>query len=183
MRAAIVAAILLFSTSAFAQVENPRLDLFAGYSHRGNYNIGLNGWLASANWHLYKWFGLEGDLSGGYGSSDLGGAGAILPNVPNRINSRMHSFDFGPSGTYHPSSRKYDAFGHLLFGVSHTNVNAAGAGEGDTSFSWVLGGGADYNIANAWAGRVQIDLLHTNFFQSGQNHGRVSLGLVYRFGK
>lgn len=68
-------------------------------------------------------------------------------------------------------------------GVSHTNVNAAGVGEGNTSFSWVLGGEADYNIAKAWAGCVQLDLLHTNFFQSGQNHGRLSLGVVYRFGK
>ena len=171
---------LLFSSATFAQTSNPRLDLFGGYSHVGNYGIGLNGWIGSANWHLFKFIGLEGDLSGEYGSI---GAGEVLSNTPNHINSRMHSFDVGPNGMYRPASGKYDAFGHLLFGFSHTNVNAAGVGNGDTAFSWALGGGADYNFASMWAARVQLDYLRTNFFGSGQNHARVALGLVYHFGK
>ena len=180
----VCAVLLLSGALAFAQTDNPRLDLFGGYSHVGNYNIGLSGWTASATWHLSNMFGIEGDLSGGYGSSNLGGAGAILPNVPNSIGSRIHNFNFGPIGIYHPAETdKYDAFGHLLFGFSHTNVNAAGIGEGDTAFSWVLGGGADYNFTPTWAARAQLDLLHTKFFNDGQNHGRISLGIVYRLGE
>lgn len=166
------------------QIENPRIDIFGGYSHVGNYGLGLSGWTASADWHLMHWLGIEGDISGNYGSKGLGEVANLLPNVPNSVGSRMHSFDFGPSGTFHPSgSDKYDAFGHLLFGFSHTNVNAAGQGVGDTAFSWVLGGGADYNVASMFALRAQLDLLHTRFFNGGQNHGRISLGVVYRFGK
>ena len=165
------------------QIENPRIDIFGGYSHVGNYGIGMSGWIGTADWHLYHWLGVEGDVSGDYGTENLGAAATLLPNVPNSIGSRMHSFDFGPNGTYHPGSDKYDAFGHLLFGFSHTNVNAAGAGVGDTSFSWILGGGADYDLTRMFALRAQLDLLHTDFFNSGQNHGRIALGVVYRFGK
>jgi opacity protein-like surface antigen len=165
-----------------AQTESPhRVDLFGGYSHTGNYNIGQSGWIASANYNLSSFLGVEADLSGNYGSQDLGGAAAILPNVPNSLNSRMHSFNVGPSGTYRSESGKYDAFGHLLFGTSHTNVSAAGVGDGSTSFSWVLGGGADYNFTRTWAARAQLDLLRTNFFSRGGSHGRIALGVVYRF--
>jgi hypothetical protein len=163
------------------QIQDPRLDLFGGYSHVGNYGIGLNGWIASANWHLYRFIGIEGDLSGGYGSQKLEAAG-ILPILPNSLGSRMHNFNVGPQGIYHAPSGQYDAFGHLLFGFSHTNVNSTGIAQGDTAFSWVLGGGADYNLSRTWAARGQIDLLHTKFFDAGQNHGRISIGLVYHMG-
>jgi opacity protein-like surface antigen len=167
--------------SLMAQQDAPRVDIFGGYSHVGNFDIGLNGWLASANLSVNRWFGLEADVSGHYGSESLGSAVVILPGVPNQINSRMHNFDAGPSVTYR--STKYNAFGHFLLGVSHTNVNAAGLGSGDTSFSWVLGGGADYNLTNSWAARFQVDLLRTSFFKTDESHGRVALGVVYRFGK
>jgi hypothetical protein len=44
-----------------------------------------------------------------------------------------------------------------------------------------LGGGADYNFTRNWAGRAQLDLLRTNFFSRGGNHGRIAFGVVYRF--
>lgn len=165
------------------QIESPRIDIFGGYSHVGNYGLGLSGWTASADWHLINWLGIEGDVSGNYGRKGLGTIATLLPNVPNSVGTSLHSFNFGPSGTFHPADNdKYDAFGHLLFGVSHTNVDAAGDAVGDTAFSWILGGGADYNVANMFALRAQLDLLHTKFFNHGQNHGRISLGIVYRFG-
>jgi len=173
--------LLLGCLPLLAQSETPRFDIFGGYSHVGNYNIGLNGWIASGNLNFNRWFGIEGDVSGHYGSQTLGPAVIILPGVPNKINSRMHNFDFGPSLTYRSS--KYNAFGHLLFGASHTNVSAAGFGQGDTAFSWVLGGGADYNLTQKWAARFQLDLLRTDFFNHGDSHGRVSLGIVYRLGE
>lgn len=186
--ALIVATILTAAASAQVgttiqnRLNDPRLDIFGGYSHVGNYGVGLNGWIASADWHLFRYIGLEGDINGDYGSKGLQAA-SILPNLPSSIGGRMHNFNFGPQGTYRAPSGKYNAFGHLLFGFSHTNVNSAGIGEGSTSFSWVLGGGADYNLSRTWAARAQLDLLHTNFFNSGQNHGRIALGVVYRFGQ
>ncbi len=188
MRRLLVLSAVVMSMGVFALAESnslnedSRIDIFGGYSHVGNYGIGLNGWIVSGTWDISRIIGVEGDISGGYGSNNLGGAANVLPNVPNSIGSRMHNFNFGPIGTYRAESGKYDAFGHLLFGFSHTNVNAADIGEGDTAFSWVLGAGADYNFNSTWAARAQLDWLHTNFFNDGQNHGRISLGLVYRIG-
>jgi len=179
---ATAASLCLLALPLCAQTEAPhRVDLFGGYSHTGNYNIGQSGWIASANYNISGPLGVEADVSGNYGTQDLGGAAVILPNVPNSLHSRMHSFNVGPSGTYRAPSGKYNAFGHLLFGTSHTNVSAAGVGDGSTSFSWILGVGGDYNFTRQWAARAQLDFLRTNFFSRGGNHGRVAFGLVYRF--
>lgn len=172
--------VLLLGAPLWAQNETPRVDLYGGYSHASNFGVGMSGWIATVNYDVNRWLGIEGDFNGEYGSQSLGAAAIILPTVPNSIRSRMHSFNFGPSATYRAG--KYDAFGHLLFGFSHTNLNAAGASEGDTSFSWILGGGADYNFTPTWAARGQLDLLRTNFFSRGANHARLSFGVVYRLG-
>src|SRR3954454_4264856 len=85
------------------QINDPRLDLFGGYSHVGNYGVGLNGWIGSANWHLYRFLGIEGDLSGGYGSQGIEAA-SVLPGLPTGVGSRMHNFNIGPQGIYHAPS-------------------------------------------------------------------------------
>lgn len=187
-RLVVIAAVLLMSLPLWgqvaAEVQNPRIDIFGGYSHVGNYSVGMNGWIGSATWRIGQWLGVEGDVSGDYGSKSTGLPSGVLPTLPSSFGSRMHSFNFGPAAYYFPkTSSKYDAFGHLLFGDSHTNVNAAGFGNGSNSFSWILGGGADYNFRPNWAGRAQLDYLRTNFFNHGGGHGRIALGLVYKFGR
>lgn len=119
-------------------------------------------------------------VSGHYTSQSLGDIGAIIPTVPAAFHLREHNFDFGPAFTYR--TRRWNAFTHLLFGVSHTNLRAAGEGNGDTAFSWAWGFGGDMNITRSWAARLQIDALHTNFFNQGTTQPRVSIGAVYRFG-
>jgi hypothetical protein len=178
-------AVLTFSSAwLFAQSsEVPPIDIFGAYSHSSNFGVGQSGWLASANYNIVPNLGVEADLSGGYGSKDLGTIAVILPGVPNTLHSRMHSFNLGPRFTFRPSSNNNaDAFGHLLFGFSHTNVSATGTADSDTSYSWILGGGGDYFFTDHFGGRAQIDLLRTNFFNHGDNHARVALGVVYRFG-
>lgn len=173
-------------TSAFLFAQSnevPPIDIFGAYSHSSNFGVGESGWLGSANYNLAPNLGVEADLSGGYGTKDLGTIAVVLPSVPNSLHSRMHSFNVGPRYTYRPSStNNADAFGHLLFGFSHTNVSATGASQSDTSYSWVLGGGGDYFFTDHLGGRAQLDLLRTNFFGHGDNHARVALGVVYRFG-
>jgi opacity protein-like surface antigen len=178
----LLCSILVCGLPLWSQSETPPLELYGGYSHVGNYGIGLNGWLATATYNVDRWFGVEGDANGNYGTKNLGAAAALLTNVPNSIHSRMHNFNFGPRIAYRPSSTdRYDAFGHVLFGASHTNVSASGVGQGDTAFSWILGGGADYNFSPSWAARFQLDFLRTHFFNTAESHGRVGIGLVYRF--
>jgi len=174
-------AVLIPAASAQTS-EPPPIDVFGSYMHTSNFDVGQSGWLASANYDFARWLGAEGDVSGSYGHRDLGTIAVILPGVPNRINSRMHSFLLGPRATFRNPNGKVSGFGHLLFGVSHTNVSATGSSEGDTSFSWVLGAGGDYYFTPHIGGRLQLDWLRTNFFDRGDNHARVALGVVYRFG-
>ena len=176
-----LSALFLFSFPALAQTEQPPIDIFGAYSHVSNFDVGQSGWLASANYDVNDWFGLEGDLSGNYGQKEFAVA-TLLPGVPEKINSRMHSFNAGPRITWRESSGRINAFGHVLFGFSHTNVNAAGAGDSDTSFSWALGGAGDYYFVPKFGARLQLDLLRTNFFSKGDTHPRVAIGLVYRLG-
>ena len=181
-RALLLTAVLLGSLTLLAQTEGPPIDIYGAYSHVSNFDVGQSGWLASANYDVNHWLGIEGDLSGAYGHKNLGTVAVLLPGIPSKINSRMHSFNAGPRITYRPTDAKWNGFGHLLFGVSHTNVSATGVSDADTSFSWLLGAGGTYYFADHLGARAQLDLLRTNFFSKGDWHPRIGLGVVYRFG-
>lgn len=176
----------VISVSAFAQTgsdEIQPLDFFAGYSHSSNFDTGLNGWIVAANYNVNdSWLGVEGEISGHYGSQNLSALPILLPGAPASVDNSLHNFDFGPRVTWRSPDQPIFAFGHVLFGASHAKVSAAGVSQSDTAFSWVLGGGADYNFNANWGARAQLDLLHTDFFSKGESHPRISLGLLYRLG-
>jgi opacity protein-like surface antigen len=164
--------------------EQPPIDVFAGYSHSSNFHTGLNGWILSGNYTLgTSWVGVEGEFSGHYGTQNLSALPLLVPGTPLKITSNLYNYDFGPRVTWRSPKQPFNAFGHFLFGGSRAGLSAAGISDNDTSFSWVLGGGGDYNISPRWAGRAQLDLLHTNFFSNGGSHPRFSVGLVFRFGQ
>ncbi len=177
---------LIATLSASAQTgsdEQPPFDVFAGYSHTSNFDTGLNGWIVSGNYNLNNsWLGIEGDISGHYGSQNLSALPIIIPGAPVSVTNSEYNYDFGPRITWRAPDQPVNVFGHLLFGGSHTKISAAGIDQTDGAFSWILGGGGDYNFNANWAGRAQLDLLHTNFFSDGKFHPRISLGLVYRLG-
>jgi|SwirhisoilCB2_FD_contig_61_1647680_length_1262_multi_2_in_0_out_0_3 hypothetical protein len=165
------------------QEDQPPIDAFLGYSRTSNFDTSLNGWILSGNLNFARNFGLEGDISGHYGDHGLGGLPLVIPNLPGSVKTNMYNFDFGPRFTWRSEDRPFNIFGHLLFGVSHANISATGVNDnGDTSFSWVLGAGGDYNFRPQWAARAQLDYLHTDFFSNGEGHPRFSIGLVYRLG-
>lgn len=178
--------LVLASTLSFAQTaadEQPPIDVFAGFSHSSNFDTGLNGWIIAGNYSLNNsWLGVEGEISGHYGSQNLSALPILIPGAPSGVDNSLHNFNFGPRVTWRSPDYPVNAFGHLLFGGSHAKISAAGISDTDTAFSWVLGGGADYNFNERWAGRAQLDLLHTNFFSNGESHPRISIGLVYRLG-
>jgi opacity protein-like surface antigen len=177
---------LIISAAGYAQVspdEQPPIDVFAGYSHSSNFNTGLSGWILSGNYNLgTSWIGVEGDISGHYGSQNLNALPILFPGTPTKVTSNLYNYNFGPRVTWRSPSQPINAFGHLLFGGSHAGLSAGGVSDNDNAFSWVLGGGADYNFSPNWAGRAQLDLLHTKFFDNGESHPRFSIGLVFRFG-
>jgi opacity protein-like surface antigen len=81
-----------------------------------------------------------------------------------------------------------EPFVELKFGESHLNskvqqvplteVSASG-----TDFSWLLGGGADYQLNPHWNARFKLDFLRTHFADAGQSRLRLAVQIVYNFGE
>ena len=174
-----VVCLALFAMLAAAQpaaaqqmTDRPRAEIFGGYSHM-SHHIGLNGWIVGGDYDPWEHVGFEGEISGHYGS------GNILGLIS--LNNNIYNFNFGPRVFYDTSNDRVSVFGHLLLGASHIGGKTLGINTADTSFSWVLGGGADYSFNPNWAARGQLDYIRTNFFSSGSNDTRFSAGIVYRW--
>ena len=109
---------------ASAQTEIPKVEVFGGYS-RGLVDAGLfipgrdaaQGWGASVTANFNRWLGLTADISGEYGHAhaSLDGSG------PER-NFNARYFLFGPR--LHFRRESSSLFGHALFGVARTRVDA-----------------------------------------------------------
>jgi opacity protein-like surface antigen len=173
---------------AFSQVttEVPRFDVSAGFSHTTG-DIGMNGWDASGTYRASPWLGLVADFSGTYGTDTVLGVD---------FKSNLHNFLFGPR-IFVPLNNypNWKPFGELLLGASRENqtiepsivapgVAVPGVSKTDTAFAWMLGGGLDYQFHPQFRVRlIQVDLLRTNFFDTGQSRARIGFGLVYQFGR
>jgi hypothetical protein len=143
---------------------------------------GLNGWQGTLEGKLFPLLGIVADLTGQYGSLDVG---EICPVVPvglggggcTTFNLSTHEYNamFGPRvGT---TIGKFRPFGEFEIGVGHVSAGS----ESNTSFATALGGGLDCKIFHAVAWRVEADYVHTRFFSAGQNNVRISTGIVLRF--
>ena len=170
----LIGLVLLLSLTVMAQ-DTPRVELFGGYSYAGN---GSNGFDVSVAGNIDDWFGLVADVGGQYTRLDDQGFTEKI---------RTHSILFGPKLSLRRSNRVVP-FAHALFGFSHlrTETNEFGPllSFSDSSFGIALGGGLDITINDKFAIRAfQIDYLRTRFFSETQNKGRISVGLVFRFGR
>jgi opacity protein-like surface antigen len=172
---------LFLCAFAFLVVSNvqgqdvPKAELFGGYSYAGS---GSHGFDVSIAGNVNDWFGLVGDIGGQYSRlTDQG--------FTERINS--HSFLFGPRFSVRKNAR-VTPFAHSLFGFSKllTETNEFGplVSFSDSSFTMALGGGLDVRLTKNLAVRaVQLEYLHTRFFNESQHKGRLSFGLVVRSGR
>ncbi len=181
------ALLFLVPLVAEAQSEYPKAEIFGGYSLlRTNPDaMNLHGFNASVAGNVTRWFGVEGDFSGHYGSPNLFGF-----NLP-FLDARSHTFMAGPKLTYHTDT--IAPFAHFLIGTSRVSTGAFGASMSDTALATVIGGGVDINVSHWMAIRViQADCLTTRFkagpqiFFSGlderQNNFRLSAGFVLKLG-
>lgn len=164
--------VLIFAPAAAQEV--PQAEVFGGYAYAGE---GTHGWNASVAGNVNSWLGLVGDFTGQYSR-------LAEPDVSERI--RTHSFLFGPQLS--ARGRRVTPFARALFGASHVRTRATEFGQNfafsDTSFATALGGGLDVRLSRRVALRaVQLDYVRTRFFGETQNKGRLSFGLVFRFGE
>ena len=166
--------IAMLCSTAMAQ-ETPKAEVFIGYAYAGS---GSNGFDTSIVGNVNSWLGFGADVSGQYSRLNENGSSE-------KINS--HSFLFGPRLSIR-KNKKVTPFVQAMFGISHlhTQTNEFGplVSFSDTSFGMALGGGLDVRLNDRFAIRaIQIDYLRTQFFNQTQNKGRITVGIVMRFGR
>ncbi|HXG92155.1 MAG TPA: outer membrane beta-barrel protein [Blastocatellia bacterium] len=196
-RTLLIACLLFLPLTAKAQ-EQPRAEVFGGYSFFHTDGGGnLHGWNASVAGNLNKWFGVVADFSGHYGSESFQavppeavGPFPPLPRLATSIDSNLHLFLAGPRLSYREHDRLIP-FGHLLLGVARSHVDGKFEGstfivrfnDTSTAFSMALGGGLDVKLSGRVALRlIQADYLLTRFNDNTQHNARISVGVVFRFG-
>jgi opacity protein-like surface antigen len=182
-----VALFLLVPLIAAGQQEYPKAEVFGGYSFfRANPDdMNLNGWNASVTGNLSSWFGVEGDVSGHYGSPRVFGIGVPFVDVSS------HTFMAGPRVSYRTNS--VTPFAHILIGGARASTGAFGITVSDSALATAVGGGVDINLSKRFAIRAfQADYIMTRFktgsqlffsgFDERQNNFRLSTGFVIKLG-
>jgi opacity protein-like surface antigen len=146
-----------------ASQDYPKVEVFTGYSYlRGDFDANFNGWNVSVAGNVNNWFGVVGDVSGHY-----------LDN-----GAKLHSFLVGPKFTHRVNDR-VNPYVQTLIGAVSANADFLD----DTAFGWTVGGGLDVKVHKRVAIRViEANYLLTRFFDQNQHNGRLSAGLVWRFG-
>jgi len=200
-----LSALVLFPSLNVLAQETPQWEIFGGYSYLragfgptsplspspsfdeliGFSHINTNGWHASVTENVNKWFGATIEVSGHYKrplSIDLTPFG--FPGQTLNINASAYIAGGGPQFSYH-RIEKVSPFAHVLFGAFHARVNVPTTPVkiSDTTWAIILGGGVDMRLSRYLAVRAQADYIRSHFSDLGQNHFRVSGGLVYRIGQ
>ncbi len=151
--------------------EVPRFEVFGGYSHLRFEsttlgfadNSNLNGGKIGLTFNLTPYFGVVGEIAGGWGS-------------PLKVYDGL----LGPQLSY----RKWKAtfFGQALFGKAKTRVDINGPAT-SSGRAVAFGGGVDFPVTPRFSVRlIQAEYLNTHTFQISQNNLQLSTGLIYQFG-
>lgn len=174
--------ISLFGSAANAQ-EEPKVDVFAGYSYvrvnpstAGTPNFSLNGGEASLSYHVKDWLSGVADF-GGYTNGSLPVTGT---------SGTLSTYLFGPRVSYR-SYRRFTPFGEALFGVAHAGGTIAGGPGTHNVLGMAFGAGVNYRLTNRFSLQpLKVDYLLTRFSEGTpnnqtQNNLRASTGIVIHF--
>ena len=183
-RLLVVLAILTFAVALNAQ-ENPKYELFGGYSLLHSDNSTPSGWEASGAYNFNHWIGMKLDADGHYSSSSFSNQFFTV-----RHSDQTHTVTIGPQFSFRV--KRGSLFAHTLFGMAHEHFHERffppfppflpTQDGSDNSFATILGGGGDWNLGKRFAWRGQLDYVKHSFFNIDQSHMRFSTGLVFRFG-
>jgi hypothetical protein len=159
--------ILICATQAASEARN-WAEAFGGYSLlNGDLFHGGSGWEFSLTKNLMvdrgkPWLGIQGDFGAHHQSNGL-------------AQRNEHSFLFGPQ--FEHSFERMTITGRVLAGLSRTS----GLLQQNNSFSYSVGGGADWNLTDFLALRVaQFDYQPIRLEANYQHNARISVGIVFR---
>jgi hypothetical protein len=181
---AIVIGCATFPRSLHAQ----GLEFSGGWVHSTG-DFGLDGFNLGAAWWVAPRISVAGEYDGAY---DVSRVGQFEFTNVGAIASRSHLQDFLIGPRFYFAERKMGRyslrpFGEAQFGVSHLKSTIQEGTQpsmtnSDSAFSWMLGGGADYQLTSHWIARGNLDLLRTHLNEAGQSRLRLVLGVAYTFG-
>jgi hypothetical protein len=171
----------IFMVAGMAQAQIPTSgNIFVGYSFsraEASPTVNLNGWEASLEGKFLPWIGIVGDFGATYGSATV-----TFPCPPNffscgSANARIRRYTYLAGPRVSVPIGRFTPFAQFLVGAAHINS----FGTTDNSFATAVGGGLDYRLIHGLALRLQGDEIHTNLFNIGENHLRLSAGIDIRF--
>ena len=191
---AIVVSIVVLPLSVSAQ----NLELSGGWAHSTG-DFGLDGFNIGAAWRFAPNISVAAQYDGIYDTTQVG---TFEFTSVGAISSRSHlqNFFVGPRfyfaekefGTKKQrANSKYNysirPFGEAAFGISHLKSTIQEGVQpafthSDSAFTWMLGGGVDYQLASHWIARGSLGLLRTHLNEAGQSRLRFELGIAYSFG-
>jgi len=174
------------------------LELSGGWAHSTG-NFGLDGFNLGAAWRFAPNIAVAAQYEGLYDTSQVGtfeftsvGAIASKSHLQNFLIGPRYYFgqkEIGAKKKGNNSKRAYNIspFGEAAFGISHLKSTIQEGPQpaftnSDSAFTWMLGGGADYQLSPHWIARGSLDLLRTHLNQNGQSRLRLVLGIAYTFG-
>lgn len=163
----------------------PKYEISGGYTYRSNYQVGaskpyFNGFYVSFDRNIFHWLGAAAEFT-----RTSKNQGVITGDY------RVYTLMAGPQ-LYPFGHRKVTLYGHFLFGLARqsvTTVPFAGFGANTVTTNlraWEVGGGLDWHVSHHWSVRlIQGDFGGANFTgaKTGAGTVRISVGVVYRFGR
>jgi hypothetical protein len=173
--AAVVASVILFTSSLATGQQLSRFEVFGGYSYLrfDGPSIGfadysnLNGWKLDGAYNLGESFSVVASVSGHYGS-------------------KVSAYDYMVGPRYSYRWERSRVFGEGLFGKAQNSVSIVQPTRGGfESVGWAFAGGGGYerDISSRFTFRVvEVDYLRTHTFNTTQSDVRVSTGLVVHLG-
>lgn len=189
-RARLLAVILLsLACAAPAQIASSSSSLassniFAGYSFFADnlfsgQHADLSGWHISAEKKYLPYFGLVGDITGLYGSTNSTCASSYPGQCLARASVSEYTFQTGIRGSFAASNVR--PFAEALFGAARTAENESHLSNSNLGFVATLGAGLDCRLTLRLGCRLAVDYFVTGDFIARQNSIRASTGLVFRF--
>jgi hypothetical protein len=160
-------------------------NIFGGYSFIADnlfsgQHADMSGWHISAEKKYLPFFGIVGDISGLYGSTNSTCASSYTGPCLVHASVSEYTFQTGIRGSYAATTVR--PFAEALFGAARTGENGSGLSNSNLGFAATLGAGIDGRMTRMLACRFVVDYIVTgNFANARQNSIRASTGIVIHF--